>query len=526
MRIEELVLKNFGKFSNRTITLRDGVNVIYGENESGKTTLHTFIGSMFYGMERGRGRAAATDVFSRYEPWENPNYYSGAVRFVCGGRTFYLQRHFDKYAKGASLICEDDGEELSLEDGDLEALLDGMQKSIYDNTISVGQSEAQTKEALAIELKNYATNYYASGNEELQLDGAFRYLKEREKELQKEERVREQKKQDKREKLELEVSYVWRDVHKLEEELEEVSEKLSLCEEEDEKAMQRAEFYRKKAEANAQRTKKWRVHPMMYIGMILTIVLLIVLLEQPWNYLWGIVMFLIYGIYVWNRLKDGKKKPSDEEEETEEEEETTVSGEKLRWEMERIQGEYKDKKIYYNNLKEQMAEIDSADEEEPERRLRQEALREAAARLTFLSNEMRQEVGMRLNRRVSEILDAVTGGKYEKLLVDEELHMTLLKDGQRITPGQVSKGTVEQIYFALRMAASEILHEEDLPIILDDAFVYYDEERLSHTLQWLAGQGRQVLLFTCRKREAELLEESGIEYNFVELQSDEMTWRK
>lgn len=227
-----------------------------------------------------------------------------------------------------------------------------------------------------------------------------------------------------------------------------------------------------------------------------------------------------------NRLKDGKKKPSDEEEETEEEEETTVSGEKLRWEMERIQGEYKDKKIYYNNLKEQMAEIDSADEEEPERRLRQEALREAAARLTFLSNEMRQEVGMRLNRRVSEILDAVTGGKYEKLLVDEELHMTLLKDGQRITPGQVSKGTVEQIYFALRMAASEILHEEDLPIILDDAFVYYDEERLSHTLQWLAGQGRQVLLFTCRKREAELLEESGIEYNFVELQSDEMTWRK
>ena len=82
MRIQELIIKNFGKFLDKTISLRDGVNLIYGENESGKTTLHTFIGSMLYGMERGRGRAAATDTFSRYEPWENPNYYAGAVRFV------------------------------------------------------------------------------------------------------------------------------------------------------------------------------------------------------------------------------------------------------------------------------------------------------------------------------------------------------------------------------------------------------------------------------------------------------------
>ena len=181
MRIQELIIKNFGKFSDKTISLRDGVNLIYGENESGKTTLHTFIGSMLYGMERGRGRAAATDTFSRYEPWENPNYYAGAVRFVCGDRSVYLQRNFDKYGKSASLICEDDGEELSLEDGDLAALLDGMQKSLYESTVSIGQSETKTKEALAIELRNHATNFYATGDEELQLDGAFRYLKEEEK---------------------------------------------------------------------------------------------------------------------------------------------------------------------------------------------------------------------------------------------------------------------------------------------------------------------------------------------------------
>lgn len=77
MKIKELRLKNFGKFTNKEIHFLDGMNVIYGENESGKSTLYTFIRAMLFGLERGRGRAAAQDAFSRYEPWENPNYYCG-----------------------------------------------------------------------------------------------------------------------------------------------------------------------------------------------------------------------------------------------------------------------------------------------------------------------------------------------------------------------------------------------------------------------------------------------------------------
>ena len=77
MKIRELYLENFGKFSDKKVVFRDGVNVIYGENESGKTTIHTFIKSMLFGLERGRGRAANSDTFRLYEPWENPNYYAG-----------------------------------------------------------------------------------------------------------------------------------------------------------------------------------------------------------------------------------------------------------------------------------------------------------------------------------------------------------------------------------------------------------------------------------------------------------------
>ena len=104
MKITELILKNFGKFTNKQILLTDGINIIYGENESGKTTLHTFLKGMLFGMERKRGRAAATDTFRTYEPWENPNFYAGILRFTCGGRKFLLDRNFDRYAKGGSLI--------------------------------------------------------------------------------------------------------------------------------------------------------------------------------------------------------------------------------------------------------------------------------------------------------------------------------------------------------------------------------------------------------------------------------------
>ena len=48
MRILELEIINFGKFNHETVTFHDGMNLIYGENEMGKTTLHSFIRGMFF----------------------------------------------------------------------------------------------------------------------------------------------------------------------------------------------------------------------------------------------------------------------------------------------------------------------------------------------------------------------------------------------------------------------------------------------------------------------------------------------
>ena len=102
MIIKRFIIQNFGKIHDQTFTLSPGINVLYGENESGKTTIHTFIKSMFYGIRRQRGKAAQNDTYSTYEPWDNPAVYGGSLWFESQGQNFRLSRNFYK----SSPFCE------------------------------------------------------------------------------------------------------------------------------------------------------------------------------------------------------------------------------------------------------------------------------------------------------------------------------------------------------------------------------------------------------------------------------------
>ena len=127
--------------------------------------------------------------------------------------------------------------------------------------------------------------------------------------------------------------------------------------------------------------------------------------------------------------------------------------------------------------------------------------------------DVRKEFETRLNEVSSEILCAITDGKYDRIFIDENTNIYLLQGAQKISVGQVSSGTMEQIYFALRMAAAELMYEEEFPVILDETFAYYDERRLENTLRWLAENKRQIILFTCQRRELEMLRKLGIPYH-------------
>jgi hypothetical protein len=263
MKILELKIRNYGKMKDWNAEFSPGINLIYGRNESGKSTVHTFIKSMLFGLARGRGRAAANDIYSRYEPWENPDFYSGMLRFESGGKHFVLDRNFGRGSKKAELFCEDDGERLFEDDGDLQMLLGEMfSESVYENTVSVGQLKAQPGQELAAGLRNYATNFYASGGGDLNLDGALRKLKERERDIDRQIKADFQKKQEKRERIEQEASYIWREMHGLQTERDTLLERIDY----------RRKHQPKMGEPENNRVidelrpGKWRVHPVYRSG--------------------------------------------------------------------------------------------------------------------------------------------------------------------------------------------------------------------------------------------------------------------
>lgn len=501
MKIRELNIRNFGKLNDTTVHFADEINIIYGENESGKSTIHTFIKSMLFGLERGRGRAANSDTFSQYEPWENPNYYSGVLRFESGGKVFCIERNFDKYAKSAKLFCQNDGEELSIEDGDLDMLLDDMSEGVYDNTISIGQLHAEPSQPLSVALKNYATNCYTSGGGDLDQSAAMEFLKKRKKEIQREIDLDFQKKREKKERLELEASYVWRDILKLEE------EQLELGNQIDEKREKAASG---EEEIMPQRKK---IRPAIVLLFLLLLVIPFKVVTRPWNYLVAIIVFLGLGNYIWSRLKVGKKQVKTESEKILEEiSGDTESLEKLIWEMEHVQGDLKEKRIQYDNLSEQLEELDEISDDIFRLEQKKQAVSIAEEKMQYLAAKMQERLKDVLNEKASGILAEITNQKYTHINIEETLKMNVICEGKSISVDRLSRGTLEQVYFAIRMAATDLLRKEELPVILDDTFVYYDDLRLFNALKWLAENKKQVLIFTCQKREEEALDKMGIKY--------------
>ena len=50
MKILDIYINGFGKFHGRNLSFEDGLNIVYGKNEAGKSTIHTFIRGMLFGI--------------------------------------------------------------------------------------------------------------------------------------------------------------------------------------------------------------------------------------------------------------------------------------------------------------------------------------------------------------------------------------------------------------------------------------------------------------------------------------------
>lgn len=134
--------------------------------------------------------------------------------------------------------------------------------------------------------------------------------------------------------------------------------------------------------------------------------------------------------------------------------------------------------------------------------------------------EMRNTVTPKFTQELSKNISEITEKKYSKIMFNDEQGLIVeLESGNYVPASKLSIGTIDQLYLSLRLSMIDELSEENLPIILDEAFAYYDTERLTNILKYLDEKYKthQIILFTCTNREKEILEKIKVPYNLIEL---------
>ncbi|MDD6211818.1 MAG: AAA family ATPase [Clostridiales bacterium] len=615
MKYNRLHINHFGKLQNRTLEFSDGINVIYGPNESGKSTLHAFLESMLFGMERGRGKAASHDIYSRYYPEEGSSTYGGVLEFTQNDTLYAIYRNFKKDPKGYTLMDETHNRQLNITDTEYYQFLNQMTLPLYRNTISLGQLQAATSKEFPQQLRNHIVNLRTSGSAALDITQAKESLK---KERRRWEQLYSKEAEQQLQNLELQKSQI------LEEQAQMISSQ-ELPEWEQEKSRLQNQIETEKAKRtgllaeiriqesvlNAPQEENWdpvledaqkcqrlldrreklkerypeplpgnagHFFPVLTLCTFFLSILSIIFglfsmitrggLASLALIILGILLFFLFHVskkrakaqlafrYVDRDLLDLCQKVLPEppnhispeilqdlidmlnsrrsgrallNELHKEERSITEHILKLQEELDRlmIQLDAKKQEMWQKTqLDERIRELELQIEElEPLLERNKECSEEIAAidlaiqTINELSVTAFDSFGSYLQAKASELISQITGGCYDRLLIDDELHITLEHNHTPVELKSLSCSTLDQVYLSLRIACIDFFWPDDVvPILLDESFAMYDSDRIRETLSWLSEfYPGQVFLFTCQHREETIMQEAHIAYQTISL---------
>lgn len=571
MQIDRAAIFRFGKLADRTVDFAPGINIVYGKNEAGKTTLHAFLTAMLFGLEKGRGRAKGTEGYLRYEPWHAPSYYSGALQFSVGGRPFYLERNFYHKEPRARLCNLADGEELSVAYGDLGMLLGGVTREAYENTCDIPQCRAVTGAELTGLLAEYLSDMSDGGNAGIRVTRAVEKLEQKKRSLQSQIKSEQEKREQQLQQLTVERRMLEEDCGRLRGQIEEVAADMRAYAgmhpqvrtgqrlEDDRTAENAGEVESAESAGNAwsagnarnsenagtasDRERRTAGNGFPVKSFLIGLAAAVGLAGNAWWYqragyapelfaaAEGILAILlgigVAGILrhrsaVQARAGENAKEPAEAPESVAAEDAVRIRLAEAEKQSRRLlaglEETLAEKETRRCNLAEQLEACSGAGTRERELQLELDAVDMAKNEIIRLSREYGDERRDEINSAVSRYVSAITEGKYDLAEVDETGKLRVQTEGREVLPEALSRGTLEQFYFAFRMAVGSIVtQEEPLPLLLDETFAMYDDDRLRQTLRLLAANGTQTILFTCQRREQKLLEELGIAYHMIEL---------
>jgi DNA repair exonuclease SbcCD ATPase subunit len=182
MYIEKLEIKGFGKVSNLTLNFNKGFNIIYGLNESGKTTIQWFIKGMLFGLKGGRAsKEGVPPPLRKYKPWDG-GVYGGVMEYRLDNNKLYrIERDFES---GSAFVYDSMFKDItsefysSTDKGTVTAekhiLLD---QDCFEKIGFIKQMESSIDEAGRKELLSKITNVMQTGFEDISFNRAEKALR-------------------------------------------------------------------------------------------------------------------------------------------------------------------------------------------------------------------------------------------------------------------------------------------------------------------------------------------------------------
>ncbi len=625
MKINGFKINGFGKLKNNNIELSDGINVIYGENESGKSSMLKFISAMLYGVSKNKNGKEISD-FDKFKPWKTEE-FSGKINYTLDdGESFEVYREFKKKnpiiynsnkedisktfkidkTKGIEFFSEqtgiDEGTFYSTAISEQEGLRlsKSSQASIIQkisNLISSGDDNISYKKSMdkINKMQNEEVGTERTSQRPINIiDSKIRKLIDEKLSLESyKENIYDNSSE--KERLSIEIK---EDEYK-KEFLKEIKSKLdnnriknaeinfnkNLEKEYNNKI---SELNKKISNNNIDENYEKINFKNYYISLIVLFIVFVVLLIASPSKFSAIIPVIPMIIIIYKILKDRKYasgmkltreesvskiineievlKQNKETQRREAEEKEDKLNQEIEKDREELISKYKNNiSIGYiedflgknydeinkeielkenrintskfrmqtmeNNTKEINSKIESlanieeelmgAEEERDELISLNKSYNIAKECLEKAYAQVKENISPKFTQNLSDIISKISNNRYKNVTItDSEGINVEIDDGRYISASRLSVGTIDQMYLSLRLSALNEVSDENMPIILDEVFAYFDNDRLTNILRYIQNnfKDNQIIIFTCSDREKNVLDNLKIDYNLINLE--------
>ncbi len=631
MKIKKLKINNFGKLKDKEIELKDNLNIIFGKNEAGKSTILKFIINSFYGISKNKKGKEYSDM-EKYKPWNGEDFSGRLTYELDNGETYEVYRDFKK--KNPKIFneeMEDISKEFPIDKSEGNAFFYEQTKvdeALFLSTLVINQQETKLQKNEQGILMQRIANLVGTGEDNVSYKLAIDRINRRQLDEVGTQRSRERpiniientikeleiQKQELKKYEEMQYEIEEKE-NSILEEIKQIEEKLKILNQckiifennklENEKLLLKENIRKQNIEKireldgkidqiqleNKNTLENKKIKKPKFISRFIAVIFLlfinilqfILLKNNMLNYIilgTSLIISVVLIINICKIQKKYKKEIKIKQEMIKQNEliqekikllqdeiinlekdneninsEINLGRQKIEQELinktkdltiENINSDniYENINILQNKLNNKKIELHSIEldktniipkleklamlEEkyvnatEQKRNLEKlnMSINLAKEILQECYEKMRHTVTPKFTQNLSKNISEITNNKYTNVRFNDEKGLIVeTENGEYVPVAKLSVGTIEQLYLSLRLSMVEDISSETLPIILDEVFAYFDDERLENFLKYVYKQypNRQILIFTCTNREKDILQKNGLEFNLIKI---------